>query len=279
MRKLIINADDLGISLKVDSTIERCIKEGVVTSSTLISNAPAFEDGVRIAKQYPKVSVGVHLNLIEFAPLTNLEVFKEHGIVGTDGHFIEGAIFVVKVDDELKKAIFEEWDAQICKVESAGIIPTHCDSHQHTHTIPSLLEPLCRVLEKHNISKVRRKSIPSIFLMLKEKRKPSVSLDKSNAIVHPKRNVVYRRLHTFISKYKSIKWNHQVGNRFAITNSFFAFRHFYGNHNILHLGGFSAIIELMCHPGHEAYQEETESLMNAKCWLNEKYKLISYRDI
>ena len=89
MKKIIINADDLGYSLWVNGEIERCIVSGVVTSSTLMANAPGFKDGVRIAKQYPHISIGVHLNLVEFAPLTNLEIFRKHGIVGGDGNFIE----------------------------------------------------------------------------------------------------------------------------------------------------------------------------------------------
>ena len=77
--KVIINADDLGISLDVNRRIEECINMGVVSSTTLLVNAPAFDDGVRIAKQHTQVSVGIHLNLIEFAPLTNSDVFKKYG--------------------------------------------------------------------------------------------------------------------------------------------------------------------------------------------------------
>ena len=71
MRRLIINSDDLGMSCEVNKQIEDCIRLGCITSSTLMANAPAFDGGVRIAKQYPQISVGVHLNIIEFAPLTN----------------------------------------------------------------------------------------------------------------------------------------------------------------------------------------------------------------
>lgn len=77
MRRLIINADDLGMSAEVNAQIEKGITLGVLTSSSLMANAPEFNDGVRIAKQYPRVSVGVHLNIIEYAPLTNQEIFKK----------------------------------------------------------------------------------------------------------------------------------------------------------------------------------------------------------
>ena len=116
MRKLIINADDLGMSQEQNEQIRQCIELGVITSSTLMANGPFFNEGVKIAKRYPQISVGVHLNIIEFTPLTNEGIFRKHGMLDADGNFIEGAAFVVPMDEELKQAVFEEWDAQISKV-------------------------------------------------------------------------------------------------------------------------------------------------------------------
>ena len=90
MRRLIINADDLGISKDVNKQIEECIHIGCITSSSLMANGPAFEDGIRIAKQYPQISVGVHLNIVEFTPLTNADIFRKHGVLDSEGAFIEG---------------------------------------------------------------------------------------------------------------------------------------------------------------------------------------------
>lgn len=276
--RVIVNADDLGISLEVNSQIEECIKQGVVSSTTLLVNAPAFEDGVRIAKQYTNVSVGIHLNLVEFAPLTNTDVFRDFGIVGSDGNFIEGAIFIADCNNErLKRAVFEEWDAQLCKFKSFGINPTHIDSHQHTHTIIGLQEALCEVMKKHNITKVRRKMVPSIRLMLKGRQQTTaVKLDKSKAVVSKKRNVFYRRFHVFVAKYYGNKWNRQMAKHFVMTDSFYAFRHFYSNLNDLRIRN---TIELMCHPGHTAYENESNELINNQSWLSGEYKLISYGEL
>ena len=280
MRRLIINADDLGISQEVDIQIEECIRRGVITSSTLMANAPAFYDGIRIAKQYPQISVGVHLNLIEFAPLTNTDIFKKHGVVDDAGNFIEGAIFCVHIDDELKQAVFEEWDAQINKVKSAGVIPTHCDSHQHTHTIPAFRNVLCQVLNKHGIHCVRRKYVPSIRLMLRQKNRPTVKLDKSKAMLPPKRNVFYRRLHIFMVIRNCRKWNKQMLTQYTMTDGFFHFNSFYYDKKVLDMGGCNATIELMCHPGLKAFQDETDILMHDKSWIAcNEYKLVSYKEL
>lgn len=279
MKKLIINADDLGISFEVNSQIEECIRRGVITSSTLMVNAPAFEDGVRIAKQYPHISVGVHLNLVEFSPLTNVDVFKRHGVVGEDGDFIEGAIMCVHIDEELRSAVYEEWDAQISKIESSGINPTHCDSHEHTHTITALQDVLCRVLKKHNITRVRRKIVPSILVMLRARKRPAVRLDKSKAMVPQKRSVVYRRFHIFSVIRACRKWNDNMIKSFSLSDNFFAFEIFYYDRKVLIMGGCNAVVELMCHPGHKAYQNETNNLLKSIELIKTKYQLISYREL
>lgn len=280
MRKLIINADDLGMSAEVNGQIEECIRLGCITSSTLMANAPAFDEGVRIAKQYSQISVGVHLNLIEFKPLTNSDIFKKHGVVGEDGCFIEGAIGCVTIGDELKQAVFEEWDAQITKVEQTGLVPSHCDSHEHTHTIRALKDVLCQVLDKHSIKHVRRTIIPSIRLMLQARKQPQeVKLDKSRAVQRKKRNVLYRRLHLFAVKYSAFKWNRAMAGQYSMTNAFYSFRDFYRNRDLLCLGGKSSVIELMCHPGNKPFQSETEHLMYDKSWLTEEYELISYNQL
>ena len=278
MRRLIINADDLGMSAEVNKQIEECIRIGCITSSTLMANAPAFEEGVRIAKQYPQISVGVHLNIIEFDPLTNVEIFKKHGIVGKDGSFIEGAVSVVKFDEELLQAVYEEWDAQITRIESAGIIPTHCDSHEHAHTIPALQDTLCKVLDKHSIKRVRRKSIPSIRLMMRGRNQSIVRYDKSKAIMPKKRNVFYRRFHLFVVKYLSYKWNKQMSRNYLTTSAFYSFRDFFFNKDVLTLCGRDSVIELMCHPGNVPFQNETEKLMENRDW-QKGFKLVTYRNI
>ena len=67
---LIINADDLGSSHYIDSEIFNLMSQGLVTSATLIANGPSVETAVKLARQFPGKSFGVHLNLTAFLPLT-----------------------------------------------------------------------------------------------------------------------------------------------------------------------------------------------------------------
>ena len=73
--KIIINADDLGMSVEVNSAISSLLEEEKITSSSIMSNAPYFEEAVNIAKNFPNYSFGIHLNLTKFKPLTEHQSF------------------------------------------------------------------------------------------------------------------------------------------------------------------------------------------------------------
>ena len=68
--RIIINADDLGISQEVNDAIFGLMAEGKVTSATILANGPAVEEAARRVAEFPECSFGVHLNLTEFKPWT-----------------------------------------------------------------------------------------------------------------------------------------------------------------------------------------------------------------
>jgi predicted glycoside hydrolase/deacetylase ChbG (UPF0249 family) len=153
MARLIVNADDFGISETVNRAILARIEAAAVTSTTVIGNGPAFS-GVRelIRKSYD-VSCGVHLNLTQFKPLSDNRDLAP--ILSEDGDFAAGKIRSVTLSRRLRRAILDEWSHQIDRVKSSGIRITHLDSHHHVHTIPGLFSVVNRVRRKHNIRAIR----------------------------------------------------------------------------------------------------------------------------
>src|SRR5882757_5858501 len=65
MKKLIINADDFGMSREVNEGTKQGIKQGIITSVSVMTNMPYFNEAVRFLKKYPHVSVGLHFNITE----------------------------------------------------------------------------------------------------------------------------------------------------------------------------------------------------------------------
>lgn len=125
--KLIVNADDFGLSKGVNYGILESFKNGVLTSTTMMMNAPAMEHAVELMKRYD-LAVGIHLVASMFKPLTNVTTF-----VKSDGTFDKAKFFdksAVIDEAELEK----EWRAQLdLFIEKTGKKPTHIDSHHHAH--------------------------------------------------------------------------------------------------------------------------------------------------
>jgi predicted glycoside hydrolase/deacetylase ChbG (UPF0249 family) len=69
MRRLIINADDLGFTSGVNRAVVKAHRDGVVTSATLMANGQAFLQAKDLAKELPKLSIGCHVVLIEESPV------------------------------------------------------------------------------------------------------------------------------------------------------------------------------------------------------------------
>ena len=156
MKRLIINADDFGWSEGVNRGIVEAYRNGIVTSTTVLANGTAFDGAVQLARQERRLGVGVHLNLSDGAPL--LPRWEVPSLVNEQGHFSGGPMKLVArmLAGKLRSAEVEaEWDAQIRKVEKAGIQPTHLDGHKHVHMLPALFPIALRVARRHEIPAVR----------------------------------------------------------------------------------------------------------------------------
>src|SRR5262249_40716320 len=63
-RRLIVNADDFGLSVSVNQAVIRAHREGILTSASLMVNEPGFEDAVKLARENSRLGVGLHLTLL-----------------------------------------------------------------------------------------------------------------------------------------------------------------------------------------------------------------------
>src|SRR5690242_9856069 len=66
MRRLVVNADDFGLSPAVNLGILRAHAEGIVTSTSLMVRQPAAEAAAEDARTVPALSVGLHVDLAEW---------------------------------------------------------------------------------------------------------------------------------------------------------------------------------------------------------------------
>ncbi|MEG2917438.1 MAG: chitin disaccharide deacetylase [Clostridium sp.] len=147
MIKLIINADDLGLSKGVNLGIIEAHKNGIVTSSTLMTNMAECDHALNLIKDNPNLGVGIHLVLTAGKPISN----NVPSLINGDGYFkkINDIIMNGKVED-----IKREFISQIERFYSLGLNPSHIDSHHHVHGIEGI-NPIVLELSKEYSIPVR----------------------------------------------------------------------------------------------------------------------------
>lgn len=138
MIQLIVNADDFGWTRDVNDGIVHAHRHGILTATTMMAGAPAFEHAVALARETHSLDIGVHLTLIQTAGLPkNLPALL-------------AAIALRRID------IYATLAAQVSKIQAAGITPTHLDTHKHTHILPQVADAVARIVQETGIRWVRR---------------------------------------------------------------------------------------------------------------------------
>jgi chitin disaccharide deacetylase len=165
VRRLIVNADDFGFTAGVNRAIVEAHTHGVVTSSTLMANGPAFAEAAELAKSVPRLSIGCHVVLIDGEPV--LDAGQLSSLTTAAPRFREGlktfaarAIAGRMDPDE----ITAEATAQVRKIQAAGITVSHFDTHKHTHLFPKVLRPLLRAAAGCGVRAVRNPFGPRLPL-------------------------------------------------------------------------------------------------------------------
>jgi hopanoid biosynthesis associated protein HpnK len=156
VKNLIVNADDLCWTPGVNRGIVEAFRNGIVTSTSLLANGAAFEDGVEAARSARGLGVGVHLNLSDGAPVADRETVTS--LLNDDGVFAGGpeSLLLRRASRGLVlREVEAEWDAQIEKARDVGIEPTHLDGHKHVHMLPGLFEIALRLAKRHGIGAIR----------------------------------------------------------------------------------------------------------------------------
>jgi len=155
-RRLVINADDFGLSEGVNCGILEAHHAGTVTSTSLLVNLPAFQNAVGHASRATGLGVGLHFNLTAGAPvsppaavpsLCDQATGRFHPLPRLVARALTGRIAAVEV--------LLECAAQIDRFRASGLPLTHLDSHRHVHLLPGVWEPVMEVARRRDIAVIR----------------------------------------------------------------------------------------------------------------------------
>ena len=137
MKRLVVTADDFGLSLPVNDAVEQAHTNGILTAASLLTGAPACGDAVERARRLPQLGVGLHLTLIDGRPV--LPCDQVPGLVGTNGRFsTDPGRFGTELffSAELRRQAEAEITAQFEKFRRTGLVMDHVNGHQHFHMHP-----------------------------------------------------------------------------------------------------------------------------------------------
>jgi hopanoid biosynthesis associated protein HpnK len=291
VRRLIVNADDFGLTAGVNRAIVETHIGGVVSSATLMANGARFEDAVTAARSAPNLSVGCHVVLVDGTPVSPpgaLDTLVAIRSAAPDKFYSSLSAFAARamLGGFDRDQLVAEVTAQIRKIQATGLPVTHLDTHKHAHIFPEILAALLRAARICGVRAIRNPIVPVKALHARQ--------FKGKAHLW-KRYGQVRILHTFSGQF------HQRTKRAGLVTPD-------GVLGVIETGSVGISLlrqtlaslpegtwELVCHPGYndadlraagtrllDAREEERRLLTSAELrqFLDEqKIRVISYREL
>lgn len=169
-RRLIVSADDFGMSSGVNTGVLRGHTQGILTQASLMVNGEAAAEAVAIALRTPTLAVGLHLVLVQ-----GRASLPSHAIPGlVDG---EGMLPMAPIRSgiryfflpRLREQVRREVRAQLDAFAATGLPLSHVDGHLTIHMHPVVLDVLCDLRQRYGIRSIR---------LPREPLRPSLEFDR-----------------------------------------------------------------------------------------------------
>jgi hopanoid biosynthesis associated protein HpnK len=157
VKHLVVVADDFGASPTINRAVIEAHEGGIVTAASLVAGGDSFEEGIRLARSHPGLSVGLHATLCDGRAV--LPTDRIPGIVD-EGGWLEpsparaGWRYGLRWR-ALRHEIERELEAQLDRLADAGIVATHVDGHHHLHVHPMVFRVLCREAGRRGVRWIR----------------------------------------------------------------------------------------------------------------------------
>jgi predicted glycoside hydrolase/deacetylase ChbG (UPF0249 family) len=138
-RRLIVNADDYGRTLRVSRGILEAHRRGIVTSTTVMVNQPGVEPQLAEALLCPGLGIGLHLVFTAWRPV--LPPADVPGLVDQGGFFLDQHTVWAQAETIPVSQLRSELSAQVERFRRlAGRLPDHLDCHHFVHLYPPFFQ-------------------------------------------------------------------------------------------------------------------------------------------
>ena len=154
--RLIVNADDFGRSRLINAAVIRAHREGILTSASLMVNEPDAPEAIALAKENPKLGVGLHLTLL--CGRSALPPERIPSLVNAQGDFSDNPVgvgFRYFAQRGLREQLRAEIHEQFARFRASGLPLDHVNGHLHLHLHPTVFGLLCEDAAQLGIRRVR----------------------------------------------------------------------------------------------------------------------------
>lgn len=271
VQRLIINADDFGRSQSINEAVIRAHREGILTTASLMVNEPGFEEAVALARQNPRLGVGLHLTLLCGHSSLNAEEIP--GLVNAQREFSNhptAAGFRYFRNPTLHSELEKEIAAQFERFHATGLPLDHVNGHLHIHLHPTVLKILMRHAREWGLTHIRWTRDP--FWL-------NARLARGRWLYRATHALIYRLLSALASRQFQKQQIRHTKFVFGLLQN----EHVTEEYLLKLLPALpSGDIEIYSHPGMIEYRNEFDALVSpAVCGLVKRLNLnlIRYRDL
>lgn len=143
--RVIINADDLGLSPQINAGILKGIEAGVVTDVSVMAKAPFVFEAAEVLKTYGILSAGIHIDLDTLLGWSSPGI-ERHTRPELQQLF-EQDVFCEQLEAEVRD--------QIEAFQALGLVPSHIDTHHHVHGFPAVFGIMVKLMDAFGIPAMR----------------------------------------------------------------------------------------------------------------------------
>jgi predicted glycoside hydrolase/deacetylase ChbG (UPF0249 family) len=160
IKRLIVTADDFGLTPEVNAGIRESCQRGIVTAASLVVNGLATAEAVAMARELPDLEVGLHLSIVEgfsllgrASSLSDPEAYFDGGtcLVRNWQQFIprylQGKVKLTELEAECELQ-FQRF------LEFFPSIP-FLNSTQHLHLLPGIQGIVLKLARRYGVPAMR----------------------------------------------------------------------------------------------------------------------------
>ena len=157
MPKLIITADDCGLSEAINQTVADLHERGYISAASVMPNFPAHRHALDIFSRQPDLDLGAHLTLTDGRPVSEEGPLHSH-LLKDDRDFRNKFSLYMRshfFNRDTVNWLREELDAQMRRFTEVGIRPRHISTHHHFHSIKPLRRIVHELAARYGVDWVR----------------------------------------------------------------------------------------------------------------------------